>query len=75
MQRIFISIVLEIFGVFGQFNDPVAVNDEIIRRLNKYDKVRFHRMIKSEIHKLNVRTLDSHISPWTRKRSYNSMVG
>ena len=58
MQRIFISIVLEIFGVFCQFNDPVAVNDEIIRRLNKYDKASFQQMI-------NQGSTDSMSKPWT----------
>ena len=42
MQRLGILIAVGALGVFGQFNDPVAVNDEIIRRLKKYDKVSFH---------------------------------
>ena len=38
MIRIAICTVL---GIFGQFNDPVLVNNEIIRRLDNYDKESF----------------------------------
>ena len=30
-----------VLGTFGQFNDPVVVNNEIIRRLDNYDKASF----------------------------------
>ena len=33
--------ILTVVGTFGQFNDPVVVNGEIIRRLDNYDKASF----------------------------------
>ena len=33
--------ILTVVGTFGQFNDPVVVNNEIIRRLDNYDKAAF----------------------------------
>ena len=33
--------ILTAVGTLGQFNDPIVVNNEIIRRLDNYDKAAF----------------------------------
>ena len=41
MKHFLIGTVIWNLGVLGRFNDPVSVNDEILRRLDNYDKACF----------------------------------